>query len=378
MDFALTDDQTSVVELSRRILTDRCRPERLREIEAGADWFDRTTWADLAKADLLGLTLPEADGGGGYGFLEACLLLEEVGRAVAPIPLWSTLVAAQAVAELGSDAQRRRWLPGVIDGSIVLALALGETTADARHPALTATPQGAGWSLTGMKTTVAAAHLAAAALVPARTPDGELLLFAVPADAPGLRTERQDTFSHEPQSHLTFDGVAVSEDDRLGADRDGAAVVGWLVDRATVALCAMAAGVADAGMRLTAAYVTDRKQFDRSIGTFQAVCQRMADCFVDSGAIELTMLQAATRMDATTVESPIDPKLVAVAKYWASYAGSRVGHADLHLHGGISIDLDYPIHRYFLWSKHLEFQLGSATEQLAILGHHLAEEPVAS
>jgi len=147
------------------------------------------------------------------------------------------------------------------------------------------------------------------------------------------------------------------------------------VDRATVGLCALAAGIADAGMRLTATYVTGRHQFGKSLGTFQAVCHRMADCYVDAEAIKLTMLQAATALDEAGPADAVDEKLVAVAKYWASYSGSRVGHAGLHLHGGISIDLDYPMHRYFLWSKHLELQLGAGTAQLAQLGTLLAAEP---
>ena len=131
-------------------------------------------------------------------------------------------------------------------------------------------------------------------------------------------------------------------------------------------------------MRNTAAYVTERKQFDKPIGTFQAVCHRMADCYIDAAAIHLSMLQAASKLDESGVDDIVDPKLVSVAKYWASYSGSRIGHADLHLHGGICIDLDYSIHRYFLWSKHLELQLGAGTPQLARLGEVLAREPVAA
>ena len=125
-------------------------------------------------------------------------------------------------------------------------------------------------------------------------------------------------------------------------------------------------------MRITAGYVGERKQFDRVIGTFQAVGHRMADCYVDNEAIRLSMLLAASLLNAGAEAD----KEVAVAKYWASYSGSRVGHADLHLHGGISIDLDYSIHRYFLWSKQIEFQLGAAGPQLARIGAFLAEDPV--
>lgn len=368
MDFALTDEQQAIVDLATQISTDLCAPERLREVESGADWFHRDLWRELAKAELLGIPLPASAGGGGFGFLEACLLLEVAGRAVAPIPLSSTLVASMAVAELGSEAARQRWLPGVLAGDTVLTLALTELDADPRDPQVRAVADGDGWVLEGTKTTVPAMHLAAAVLVTGRTADGQPAVFVVPTDADGVGAERQDTFSHEPQFHVELAGVRVGADARLG----GPDPVGWVVDRAVVGLCALAAGVATGALKLTAGYVTERKQFDRPIGSFQAVGHRMADSYIDDEAMRLTMLAAASRL-ATGAAAD---KEVAVAKYWASFSGSRVGHAGLHLHGGISIDLDYPMHRYFLWAKQLEYTLGAGTAQLARLGGLLADEPV--
>jgi alkylation response protein AidB-like acyl-CoA dehydrogenase len=127
-------------------------------------------------------------------------------------------------------------------------------------------------------------------------------------------------------------------------------------------------GACQEALRITAEYTTERKQFDRAIGTFQAVGQRLADAYIDTQAIELTMLQAATELAADE-----DARMeVASAKFWASEGGSRVGHAALHVHGGICIDLDYPIHRYFLWVKQAEFTLGAATPSLRDLGRQIA------
>lgn len=367
MDFALTDEQQAVVDLAAQILGDRCTPEKLKEVEAGADWFHRELWADLAKAELIGLCLPEADGGGGYGFLEACLLLQEAGRAVAPIPLASALVAAATLAEFGSDAQRGAWLPGVITGEKILVTAVPELDATERAPALAAVIDGDTVTLDGIKTTVVGAHVADGLLVTARSGD-EPVLVLVPTDAAGLTLERQDSFNHEPTSYLTFSGVRLAAADAVVAR--GAEALDWMIDRLTVALCAVASGVGDQGMRITAEYVTGRKQFDRPIGSFQAVGHRMADCFIDAEAIRLSMLMAASRL----ADGARDDEAVAIAKYWASYSGSRIGHAGLHLHGGISIDLDYPIHRYFLTAKHLELQLGASGPQLARLGTLIAAE----
>jgi len=373
MDFALSEEQQAIVDLGTQILTDMSAPERLREVENDIDWFHRDLWSELAKAGLLGIALPESVGGGGFGFLEACLLLERQGRTVAPVPLVSTIVGSLAIAELGSADQQAAWLPGVVDGETILTVALSEVGSDPRHPQVGAVPERGGWVLSGAKTAVPAMHLAGAVVVPATDPEGQVRIFVVPTDAAGLSFQRQDTFNHEPQFHVDLEGVALGPEAELaGTPASGQSAVDWIVDRAIVGLCAIASGVSEAGMRLTAGYVGERKQFDRAIGTFQAVGHRMADCYVDNEAIRLSMLLAASTLGQG---APADSQ-VAVAKYWTSYSGSRVGHAVLHLHGGISIDLDYPAHRYFLWAKQIEFQLGAAGPQLARLGGFLADEPV--
>ncbi len=295
MDFALSEEQQAIVELGSQILGDLSAPERLREVEAGADWFHRDLWNELAKAGLLGIALPTSVGGGGFSFLEACLLLERQGRTVSPVPLVSTVVASVAIAELGSADQQAAWLPGVVAGDTILTVALSEIGTNPRDPQLGAVRHDDGWALTGAKTAVPAVHLATAMVVPARDAEGEVRLFVVPTNASGLSSERQDTFNHEPQFHVDFDGVVVDAAAELvGSTPSGQAPIDWIVDRATVGLCALAAGVSDAGMRLTAGYVVERKQFDRAIGTFQAVGHRMADCYVDNEAIRLSMLQAAS------------------------------------------------------------------------------------
>jgi alkylation response protein AidB-like acyl-CoA dehydrogenase len=368
VDFSLNDEQQAAVDLAIQILGDMGAPERMTEVEAGDERFDRDLWAQLATADLLGLCLPEDVGGGGYGFLEACLLSYEQGRSVTPIPWWSGVGGALAIARWGDEAARAEWLPGVGRGERVVTLALAEAGGpDPRQPATAAESVDGGFLLRGAKTVVPFAHVADA-IVLAADLDGEAALFVVPTAADGVARLRQDTFNHEPQFHVELDGVRVDATAHLG----GADAVAWTVDRATVLLCAVAAGVAERGVRITADYATNRHQFDRPIATFQAVGQRMADGFIDAEAMRLTMLQAATKL---ADEQPADAE-IAVAKFWASQGGSRVGHTGLHVHGGISIDLDYPIHRYFLWSKQLELTLGSGNEHLARLGRHLAATPV--
>jgi 3-oxocholest-4-en-26-oyl-CoA dehydrogenase beta subunit len=374
VDFSLSEEQEATRDLARQILSDRVTHERLKEIEAGGEGFDRDTWAELAKAGLLGIALPEDVGGSGLGFVALCRLLEEVGRTVAPVPVLPTVVlGALPIAQFGTDAQRQRYLPGVVAGDTVLTAALVETGTDALHPTTTARPDGDGWRVDGVKTLVPAGLVADRILVPAAAgDDGTIVVLIVDPSASGVTRERQDTTSGIPQARLELDGVHVDAGDVLGDAELGAAIVDWIVERANAAMCSIATGVCEQALKMTAEYTKTREQFDRPIATFQAVGQRAADAYIDTEAVRLTALQAAWRLE----EGLPAAAEVAVAKFWAADGGQRVVHAAQHLHGGIGVDRDYPLHRYFLWAKELELTLGGATPQLLKLGGILAAEPV--
>ena len=372
MDLSLSEEQQSIVDLAAQILTDKLPAGRLREIESDPSgrWFADDVWNELAKADLLGICLPESVGGGGYGFLEACLLLEQQGRTVAPIPLLPTLVlGALPVARFGTNAQQVALLPGVVDGTTILTAALFEAgdyvVPDA--PATTATRAGDAWKIDGEKILVPAAHLASRILVPARTDDG-VTVFVVDAAADGVELERNEAISDEPLFTITLRGAP---GEVLGDSQNGAEIVQWITERAIAAVCAVQTGICEAALRLTATYASEREQFGAKIGTFQAVAQRLADAYIDTEGIRLTALQAAWLL---AQEVPATDE-VHIAKFWASYGGDRVVHAAQHVHGGIGMDLDYPVHRYFRWSKVNELTLGTATEHLRRLGQRIAAAP---
>jgi alkylation response protein AidB-like acyl-CoA dehydrogenase len=370
MDFAFTPEQEALRDLARTICQDHATHERLKTIERDPDWFDRELWSALAKANLLGVSLPEDAGGSGLGLTELCLLLEQVGSAVAPVPAWPALVLGSLpIAAFGSDAQRERWLPPVGAGKEILTAALVELPAeDPSAPSTRAVRDGTGWRLDGMKDCVPAAHLAAAMLVPARTGDGQVGVFLVEPSAAGVTLQRQVATSREPQARLVLDGARVARDAVLGDPANGREIVEWLVDRALLGLCALELGVVDRALRITAQYTSERRQFDRPIASFQAVQQRAADAWIDVEAIRLTTWQCAWRLDAGLPAS----EEIRVAKFWASDAGHRIVYTAQHLHGGIGVDVDYPIHRYYLWSKTIELTLGSAPRQLAALGETVA------
>ena len=373
VDLTLTDDQTAIVELAARILGDRCPPEHLAEVEAGGDRFDPGLWTLLAEADLLGLCLPEADGGGGYGVLEAALLAQEVGRTAAPVPLWSTLfLGALPLARHGTEAQRADLLPAVASGRLVLTAALVEEggSLPPAEPATTATADGDGWRLEGTKHVVPSVHLAASpadldvrVLVPARTPDGTAVLIVDPT-ATGVTVEPGLGTDLEPLSTLRLDGVVVGAEAVLGRPGEGDDVVATVTSLGIVGICARQAGTCDAALRTAATYTSEREQFGTKIATFQAVAHRLADAYIDTEAIRLTAIHAAWLLDEGL---PADEAL-GVAKVWATEGAQRVVHGAQHVHGGIGVDTDYPLHRWFRAAKAAEHTLGTAHPHLVALG----------
>jgi alkylation response protein AidB-like acyl-CoA dehydrogenase len=309
-----------------------------------------------------------AFGGSGLGLLELAVLLEEVGRAVAPVPVYPTLaLGALPIAEHGSPEQRERYLSGVARGEVILTAALLELrNPDPLKPATSARAVAGGWRLDGVKLAVPAAAVAAAIVVPALT-EGGARLFLVDPLGPGVTLERQEVTNREVCHLVTLAGAPA---EALG----DAGALAWLLRRATVALCAMQVGVTERALRMTAEYTSAREQFGRPLSAFQAVSQRAADAYVDVEGIRLTTLAATWRL-AEDGEGPDTDAAIAVAKFWAAEAGQRVVHAAQHLHGGVGVDVSYPLHRYFLWAKQLELGLGGATEQLLRLGAMIAAGP---
>jgi len=370
MDFSIHEDEQAVVELARKILEDQATNARKKEIEASDAPYDGTLWQTLAQSNLLGTAIPAAYGGVDLGFMSLCLLLQEVGRTVAPVPVFPALVlGALPLAQFGSEAQKEQWLPGIARGERILTAALSEfESSDPLAPTTQAEVQGDGHRLTGIKTNVPCAEQATQILVPARVDDGSIGLFFVDPSSAGVTLATQDTSDGQPHAQLELAGTRVTDDARLGANRDGADVLRWLVDRAIVARCMMQLGVTERALEMTATYSRERVQFDRPIGSFQAVHQRAADAYIDVEAIRLSALEAAWRLSQNLPAA----EHVTVAKFWAAEGGQAAAYACQHLHGGIGIDMDYPLHRHFIWAIQIEHELGSAKHQLDRLGRQIA------
>jgi acyl-CoA dehydrogenase len=369
MNFEFTEEQDAVRDLAAQIFAGHATVERVKAVERTDERVDRELWKALAAANLLGIALPEDVGGSGFGVVELCLLLEQQGRVVAPVPLWPTLVLGAApVARFGSPQQRERWLPGVVNGETVLTAALAEPGAsDPTAPSVTARRDGTTWRLDGVKPSVPAGHVADCVLVPARVTEeaGTLGIFLLEPGAAGVERERAITTNREVVAHLELSGAPAE------LLTTGGRAVAWLLDHALVGLCATQVGVAEAALRLAADYASNRQQFGKPLSTFQGVALKAADAYIDTEAMRVTMWQAAWKLSEGR-EATDD---VLVAKWWASEGGQRVVHTTQHLHGGLGADVDYPIHRYFLWGKQIEDTLGGASATLARLGAVLAGAP---
>jgi acyl-CoA dehydrogenase len=375
MDFLLNASDLELAALTRSILAGGRRSGELAGAAASAAGVDEGRWADLAKAGVLSAGLPESLDGAGAGLLAQCAVLTEIGRAIAPVPYLEAIVlGAGAVARFGTPEQQRRWAEPAGRGELLLTAALTEPDGDdPAQPTTTAALTAAGWLLSGVKTTVGAAAEADWLLVPAATADGSAV-FLVRAGAPGVTVQRQQvtgglSTGGLSTGQLVLADAAVPADQVLGSGPDGQRAAAWLAAHGTVGLCAAQLGVLERALEMTAEYTQSRVQFGRPIGTFQAVRQRLADAYTDVEAVRLTMWQAAWQL----AEGLPASTAIATAKFWAADAGHRVAHTAVHLHGGVGIDVSYPLHRYFTAAKRGEFALGGATTQLRHIGAALAQ-----
>lgn len=375
MDFSFSEDQNAIRELASQIFTDKVTDDYLLNFTRDGSVYDAELWALLAEQGLLGVAIDEACGGSGLGFTELCLVLQEQARRLAPVPLLSNLVmGALPIAQFGSAAQQQRWLPGLAAGEHQVTAAIAERgMIDSTFVPVSAS-LGEQWRLNGSLQAVPYAEQAACILVPATDTEGNTHVFLVETGADGVAVTSQETSLGRIQGTVTLSGVLVAGDAVLGELAQGAEIVDWIEQHANCAIAGMQVGATDEALRRTAVYTCERKQFGVPIGSFQAVAMRAADAYIDIEAMRSTFWQALWRLSE---QLPAAAE-VRAAKYWACRGGHRVVYATQHLHGGIGVDVSYPIHRYFLFAKQLEFMLGGRNAQLTGMGRYLAgsDDPV--
>jgi alkylation response protein AidB-like acyl-CoA dehydrogenase len=364
MDFTTTEAATDLGGLVRTITESVCTPEHQRELDGLDQRFDRDLWTKLVDADALSTTAPEALGGGGFGVLEEVAVLVALGRQMAAVPyLESVVLGAGALAKFGSPALQSDWATPAVKGEKILTVAL---EGEMGQGPVQATTSGDTHRLTGTRALVPYGPVADAFLVPAETESG-VTVFLVAATDAGVSVGSLNTTGHGSVAHLDLQGVEVSGDRVVG----GSDVLAWLTTHGTLGRSAFQLGVVERALELTALYAREREQFDRPIGSFQAVSSRLADGYIDIKGLRLTLTQAAWRLSE---DLPSDLE-VSSAAFWAAEAGHRVAHTAVHVHGGVGIDVDHPVHRYFLAAKQTEFAVGGATGALLRIGRELAETP---
>jgi len=358
MDFTTTEAAQDLGGLVDTIVDAVCTPEHQRELDKLEQRFDRRLWGKLIDADILSSAAASSVGGDGFGGLEQVAVLVALGHQLAAVPyLESVVLGSGALARFGSEELQQEWGVPAVKGEKILTVAL--------HGEMGEGPvQATGDRLTGTRTQVPFGPVADAFLVPAETDSGTAV-FLVTSDDPGVTVTPLQTTGLGSVAHLKLDGVDGVQ--RVG----GTEVVAWLRTLESLGRTAYQLGVLERGLQMTAEYARTREQFDRPIGSFQAVGQRLADGYIDVKGLRLTLTQAAWRV-AEEVPADID---VATAAFWAAEAGHRVAHTIVHVHGGVGVDTDHPVHRYFLAAKEIEFSLGGATRQLRQIGRELAETP---
>jgi len=373
MNFTFSDDQNSIRELACQIFSDRASDEFLLGFSRTGETYDETLWQTLAGQGLLGVAIPESAGGTGFGLTELCMVLEEQGRRVAPVPLFASLVlGGLPIAEFGSTQQQQRYLSALAAGKAKFSAAIAEL---GMNPALatkvSASHGPGGWTLDGRKSVVPDGAVADFILVPAEDASGQQTVFIVDVAAPGVTLQAVEFgMSGEKAAHLILDNVTVDADAILGAPEQGEAIIDWLEQRANVCHCALQVGVTEEAMTRTAGFLGERKQFGVALGTFQALAMRMADSYIDVEAIRSTYWLALWRLS-----EGLDARAeVRAAKWWACDAAHRVVCTAQHLHGGTGADIEYPIHRFYLMAKQISASLGNASQQLEKLGRLLAED----
>lgn len=360
MNFELSEDQRAFADMASGLFADFCSDDQLRAHDASGAPFMQELWQQCVAAGLNTVMVPEEQGGLGLGMTELMAVLEQQGRALAMVPLWEPQLTLAALAKFAPAA-----LPQVLDdalsGEAPVALSL-QSLSQSRGPSLQLTSAGKGWTLTGQTSAVPLGAQARQALLAAEA-QGPMRLVLVDLTQAGVqRTEGRDQH-HQSVADLAFDCVAVAADNVLPV-----AATGWVEQRAIACLAALQLGVTQEQLRRTVEYVSERQQFGRVIGSFQLVAGQMADGYIAVEALRTSLWQLVYRLDAHLGAAP----QAWATRTLANDTGHRAGHMAQHVHGGIGVDITYPIHRFLFWSRALGMALGGTEHHLARLGDWLA------
>ncbi|MDY7218019.1 acyl-CoA dehydrogenase family protein [Denitrificimonas sp. JX-1] len=360
MDFSLSEDQRAIGEMANGLFRDNCSDEQMRDYDLAAKPFMDDVWQTCIETGLHALAIPEQFGGSGLGMTELFCVLEAQGASLAQVPIWQHQLAACCLAEFAGEAHQDL-LGQAAAGELLFAVSLSALNSS-QGIQLVASAAGDDYSVQGHVGAVPYAAQAQRLLVLAQSEEGPCLVLLDPA-AEGVSLVEGTANNGVAAADVQCDKVHVA-----GTALLPLAAVEWLEQRIVAAVASLQLGVSAEQISRTAEYLKEREQFGRAIGTFQAVQMTMADCHIAVEALRSALYQLLYRLDAGLPS----PSEALATQYLSCEAAHLVGHKTQHVHGGIGVDLTYPIHRFLYWSRHLSMVLGSASGSVERLGDWLA------
>ncbi len=340
MNFEFNDEQKMLRRSARALLKDHCSLVRVREVMDRGDGFDADLWSKIVENGWPAVAIPEAYGGGGYGYLELVMLAEELGRSIAPVPFAPTIyMAAEAIKQAGSSEQKSEWLPGIAAGEIVVAWA-GTGVGDCRV---------SGGTLSGTAHSVVDGMVVDAFAVVCEI-DGEPAIAMLRADSPGVRR----TSARGIDRTRTVANIEFGDAPAVVLEKRGQAVLDDVINSAAAILAFEQLGGAEAAMRMATSYAQERYAFGQPIGGFQAIKHKIVDMFVK---VELARSNCYYAAWALENKAPDLPLAAACARVSATDAFEFASRENMQVHGGIGFTWEADPHLFFKRSKMLALQL---------------------
>jgi len=357
MNFEFSDDQKQLRDQARRFLAEKCPPKAVRAVLEGSAGYDKALWSGFAEMGFLGVAIPEEFGGTGAGHLELCVIAEEMGRALAPVPFSSTVyLAAEALMLAGSDAQKQKWLPKIASGEAIGTLALFEGPGNPSPQAIKVVA--ANGVLNGVKKPVADGAIADFAIVAARVGSSgretDIALYLVDLKAGGVEAKTLTNLDpSRNQAELTFKDCKAEP---LGAANEGWSILTRVLDRAAVLMAFEQVGGADRALEMGRDYALDRIAFGRQIGSFQAIKHILADMYVAATLARSNCYYGAWALSTNAGELP---EAAATARISATQAFQHCSKQNIQVHGGMGFTWEFDCHLYYRRSNALALSLGS-------------------
>ena len=375
MDFGLSEEQEMLRTSARDFLRKECPKQLVRQLDESVEGYSPELWRKMAELGWMGLPFPEKYGGGGGSFLDLVVLLEAMGYNVVPGPFFSTVVlGGLTILSAGNEEQKKDFLSRIATGKLILTLALTEPSAryDAASIKTTAVAHNGNHIINGMKLFVPDANVADYLLCVARTkttgkPENGITVFLVDSQSPGVKCTLLKTLARDKQCEIIFDKVSVPKNNILGGLNRGWQVVQDVLQKAKVAKCAEMVGGAQAALDMAIAYAKERVQFNRPIGSFQAIQHYCANMVSDVDGSRFVTYKAAWKV-SEGLPAAFD---VAVAKAWTGSAYGRVTLMGHQIFGAVGFTMDHDLHLYYRRAKAGDIMFGDSAFQRKIVAQEL-------